>query len=193
MLVRSITSALKSSHTFVARQNLSEIAAYDAAYDVAQLRRTTGFRWFQNLSLFHSTFCSDEISNTVKSRRRSDEWRGLKASGGCKSTDDCRSITKNQATYVTRSPNKFLKSTPLVGATGIHIVRKSRNYSMAGFFSMAGALEPAGEGLPGAGSGLAGISTESDESAQPQTPAGQITQRIYSNANEYLFTTSNSN
>jgi hypothetical protein len=63
---------------------------------------------------------------------------------------------------------------------------------MAGVFPMAGALEPAGEGLPGAGSGLAGISTESDESAHPETPAEQITQRTFSNANENLFTASNS-
>ena len=42
------------------------------------------------------------------------QWRGLKASGGCKSPDDCHSGTKNQGTYVPRSPNEFLKSTPLV-------------------------------------------------------------------------------
>ena len=38
---------------------------------------------------------------------------------GCKSPDECRAMTQNQGTYVPRSPEDFLKSTPLVGATGV--------------------------------------------------------------------------
>ena len=56
--------------------------------------------------------------------RRSAQWRGLKARGGCKSPDDCRSITKNQGTDVPRSPNEFIKSTPLGGATGVLYARR---------------------------------------------------------------------
>ncbi len=45
--------------------------------------------------------------------RISDESRGREASEGCQSPDDWRLTTKNQGTYVPRSLNEFLKSTPL--------------------------------------------------------------------------------
>ena len=41
------------------------------------------------------------------------KWRGLKASGGCESPDWRGRNTGNQGTDVPRSPNEFLKSTPL--------------------------------------------------------------------------------
>ena len=49
------------------------------------------------------------------SHHTTDQLRGHKASGRCQSPDDCRSITKHQGTCVPRSPNEFLKSTPLRG------------------------------------------------------------------------------
>ncbi len=57
------------------------------------------------------------------------QWRRLKASRGCKSPDDLRSVTKNQGTYVPRSPNELLKSTPLEAISaefGAHTQDKRR-------------------------------------------------------------------
>ncbi len=54
--------------------------------------------------------------------RRSADGHGIKSSNGCQSPDDSRCFTKNQGTYVPRSPNEFLNSTPLVApSTGIDL------------------------------------------------------------------------
>ena len=50
---------------------------------------------------------------------------------GCKSPDECRAMTQNQGTYVPRSPEDFLKSTPLVGATGVLYAPRSADGMMS--------------------------------------------------------------